>query len=257
MLYRVNFVSPNIFLPCHTGHFNLLFPKKNFQCYICRFRDNVRILITIFKWCFQIQCFDIEFANKIFWNYVSQNGGYINPRRSQINYRELKVISYGKIFISRWKQINTTTLSTRKKNSTTNHYNINFKFIAIILIESYETEILISLSSPRLAEQPSTPREFKTFLLFAWSYRWLPSSPLGHFLSLERKTMKRDMSFFSRHVYSRTQCYYQGRIESSGLSSAALGDGFQLSWSNTQREEQETSKKFSANILQAFAQIIS
>lgn len=59
--------------------------------------------------------FDIEFANKIFWNYVGQNGGYINPRRSQINYRELKVISYGKIFISRWKQINTTILSTRKK----------------------------------------------------------------------------------------------------------------------------------------------
>lgn len=69
--------------------------------------------------------------------------------------------------------------------------------------------------------------------------------------------MKRDMSFFSGHVYSRTQCYYQGRIESSVLSSAALGDDFQLSWSNTQREEQETSKKFSANILQAFAQIIS
>lgn len=99
-----------------------------------------------------------------------------------------------------------------------------------------------------LAEQPSTPREFKPFLLFAWSYRWLSSSPLGHFLSLERKTMKRDMSFFSGHVYSRTQCYYQGRIESSGLSSAALGDGFQLSWSNTQREKNKKHQKNLAQI---------
>jgi len=38
---------------------------------------------------------------------------------------------------------------------------------------------------------------------------------------------------------------------------AARGNGFQLPGSNTQREEQELSNKFSASILQTFEKIIS
>ena len=55
-----------------------------------------------------------------------------------------------------------------------------------------------------------TPYEFQSLLSFHGWYQWIPSSSLGHFLSL-KKTIKRNMFFSQDKCISKIHYYHKGK----------------------------------------------
>jgi len=70
---------------------------------------------------------------------------------------------------------------------------------------------------------------------------------------LEKKKIKKNMSFLSRQMYFQDTLLLPGQAATKARADpAARGNGFQLSESN---REQEISNKFSASILQTCAKL--
>ena len=74
----------------------------------------------------------------------------------------------------------------------------------------------------------------------------VPTSPLGYFLSVKEENKEKQKLFLDKCISVdnyNIHFYYQGTQRQNLGEPAARGKGFQLSGSNTQREEQEISNK--------------
>ena len=133
-----------------------------------------------------------------------------------------------------------TTNSSTGKTSTTNPYNIkSFKYIATILIESYELNSYLVISTVEWTS--TTPR----VSISCFVRRIVPMnsiSPSGHFLSLDKKTVKWNISFFLGQTYFQDTLSVSlpGQAVSKACKNRLHVDvncSVQLSGSKTQREQ--------------------
>ena len=100
---------------------------------------------------------------RIFWLKSSRSKWWLAESRSQINMAKLPRI----VLLEKPRHLILTT------------YMQGFKYIATILIESYEIKILISLSSPMLNKHQLLLVNFnRSIASFVRSTRWIPSSPI-------------------------------------------------------------------------------